>query len=385
MQILFVYYNHNERYSVIPNSILAAFRSLGHKVITCGRSNRKAGAKPLDIDFQKSAASTNEIIPHLRAKIDLVFVCWPSHHFWITDIERINYPKAVYCVDSHLPLMETWLEGYVRLFDYIFCAQKNFCLSLRRKGIKNVYWIPLAHDPKIHKDYNLKRSYGLGFVGNINVFQNPRRFLFLQILSVLFKIKVLENVYFQKMSIFYSRCKISFNIPVTNDLNARVFETMAAGSMLVTPANQIGILEIFKDKKHLVTYTNIFDLISKVRFYLSAENERQSISKAGQGAVKKHHSYIHRVTKMISTVNKKGASKNRKFASDECLDIAKSQYLLGSLDSTVYWLKRAGPSLKAKFYLFFVTLGGINLERKALTFFSRLSGIITLIWQLIHF
>ena len=76
--------------------------------------------------------------------------------------------------------------------------------------------------------------------------------------------------FFDAMARTYSASRIVFNRSIRNDVNMRVFEALACGSLLLT--NDLadnGQAELFRDGEHLATYADAEELLDRAAFYLT--------------------------------------------------------------------------------------------------------------------
>lgn len=97
--------------------------------------------------------------------------------------------------------------------------------------------------------------------------------------------------------------KIVFNCTGTPyDMNKRVFEGLEATGMLMTNDNSqnSGLLRLFENRKHLVTYRDQEELHYNIQYYLEHEQEREIIAKAGREEVRKNHTEEARVIQILS-------------------------------------------------------------------------------------
>lgn len=227
----------------------------------------------------------------------VVFIDSPGG-FFPKGLEKLPCPTACYLIDVHQGF--DLRAQYAYFFDFIFCAQKSYVDHLKKLKLNNVFWLPLACDPEIHGKRELPKIYDIGFVGN---WRFPRRLRLLTLLAHHFTLNDFRRVYpKEQIATIYSQSKLVFNCSVNGDLNMRIFEALASGSMLITDRIDNGLDELFKDGVHLVTYQDEDSLLEQVKYYLEHEAERESIAMAGMQLVLAHHTYSNRVQTILDTV-----------------------------------------------------------------------------------
>ncbi len=107
----------------------------------------------------------------------------------------------------------------------------------------------------------------------------------------------------------YSAARTVFNRSIKNDVNMRVFEALAAGSLLVTnDLSNNGQAELFRDGVHLAAYRESDDLLDKIAFYLDRESLREKIAAAGRAEVLEKHTYFHRMERLLQEAEEALAS-----------------------------------------------------------------------------
>lgn len=208
-------------------------------------------------------------------------------------------------------------------FDYAFFNQRramaefsDFLLQQDTKGVtlKHWDWIPHAVEPLAYPQFEIIKKYDVCFIGHLQDMKNHNGFSRVDALDKLFK--AFPNYYFgtrnpmkpganmfEDAAKRFCQSKIVFNISIVDDINMRVFETMATGSFLLT--NRIPTIErLFDDKKDLVLYDSLDDMVEKAKYYLENEGEREFIAKTGQEKVLAGHTYTHRIQKIFEVINK---------------------------------------------------------------------------------
>jgi len=214
-------------------------------------------------------------------------------------------------------------------YDVCFVFDPYYIPEMIRAGCKCAEYLPFACDPSVHKEVELTKEekviYGrdICFIGNYQGLQSKRTKI-LQSLSD-FDLKIWGNgwknlrdpnlskyivgrpAYGEEMVKIYNACKISININHEQSItgvNMRTFEAPACGCFLLT--DELHELSSFYNiNKEIVCYKNISDLRKKMKYYLKNSQRREEIVKNGQEKVRKNHTYIHRMEKLIKvTYNK---------------------------------------------------------------------------------
>ena len=209
-------------------------------------------------------------------------------------------PLAYWAIDTHRGFRAR-LER-ARRCDAVFAAQRDGAERLKAAGLDTSTWLPLACDPGVHRRHDVPKRFDFGFVGNLS--PGLRNDLLGQ-LRERFPNHFIGNAYFEKMAEIYSACRVVFNRSIGDDINMRVFEAVASGSLLVTndlAAN--GQEDLFRDGEHLVTYRDGDELLEKVAYYLEREDEREAIAAAGRAEALARHTYRHRMEKLLAECEK---------------------------------------------------------------------------------
>lgn len=226
-----------------------------------------------------------------------------------------KWGKKIYiCSDAHINEEgKKYRFETAQKFDYAFFNQKKFVSEY--KGKNNMGWLPHAVEPLAYPHFEIIKRWDIGFIGHVQDTKNYNGFSRIDFLDRMFK--EFPNFYFgcrsglkQGVNMFedaarkYCQSKVVLNISIKDDINMRVFETMATGSFLLT--NWIPTLgDLFKDGEHLVTYRTLDEAVEKTKYYLAHETDREEIALAGQKEVLAKHTYSHRVEKILSVINTK--------------------------------------------------------------------------------
>jgi glycosyltransferase involved in cell wall biosynthesis len=220
------------------------------------------------------------------------------HGHFPRNIRSLDCPTACYMIDSHLNL--SWHLDWAAQFDYVFVAQKAYVSDFQRAGCPHVSWLPLGCDLEIHGRADVPLQHEVAFVGSLGGDRSRRREL-LERLSARVRVHV-ERSFLQDMARTFSASRIVFNESVKDDLNMRVFEALASGSMLLTDAAPgSGLDEMFVDRRHLVVYRDD-EVAECAAYYLAHDDEREAIARAGREEALQRHSYLHRADRLLETI-----------------------------------------------------------------------------------
>ena len=97
----------------------------------------------------------------------------------------------------------------------------------------------------------------------------------------------------ETLNLCYNAARISVNITRPHgftSLNMRVYEAMAAGSLMLTDEKS-DARELFVPDREIVTYRNLDELREKALWLLAHDREREQIAEAGRRRVLEEHTY----------------------------------------------------------------------------------------------
>lgn len=267
-------------------------RRMGHEVLSCGTSPH--------LDHVFSAATTH--IDHLLESLPNGF--YPDRIVWhdnscpltVLGLEDCSIPSVMYSVDTHHHYQ---LHSYIAgSFDHILVAQKDFMEYFKLRGTP-YSWFPLwASEPVAP---SAEKKYGAVFVGTLNPELNPERVDFFSKLQKVCSITVTQGHW---PSIF-SASEIVVNQAVKGDLNFRVFEAMISGAMLLTETGGNGLLDLFNDGEHLVTYTprDVDDAATKITALLGNIKRTRTIAAQGRAEILSKHLAEHRAAHLMEILS----------------------------------------------------------------------------------
>jgi O-antigen biosynthesis protein len=215
-------------------------------------------------------------------------------------------PSAWWAIDTHLS--PDWCGERAGNFDFVFAAQRDGAELLRRAGHASACWLPLACDPEFHRRHQGPKAFDISFVGHL--FPGPRSEL-VELIRSHFPNTFVGQKFFDDMARAYSESRLVFNRSLRNDINMRVFEALACGSLLITnDLTDNGQDELFQDGIHLATYSDEDDLLDKIRYYLRNEDIRERIAGVGRSEALSKHTYRHRMRSILESVGAQTSAMN---------------------------------------------------------------------------
>jgi GT2 family glycosyltransferase/tetratricopeptide (TPR) repeat protein len=204
-------------------------------------------------------------------------------------------PCAWWAIDTHLD--PDWYLEKAPDFDLVFTAQRDGAEELRQAGIVTAQWLPLACDPEIHRKHEVEKTFDICFVGHL--FPGPRSDL-VRLIERRFARTFVGQRFFDEMARTYSESRIVFNRSLRNDINMRVFEALACGSLLVTnDLSENGQAELFRDGVHLAVYRDAEELMDKIAYYLDHDEVRERIAARGRQEALERHTYRIRMEAIL--------------------------------------------------------------------------------------
>ena len=108
--------------------------------------------------------------------------------------------------------------------------------------------------------------------------------------------------YFHEMPLVFKQSKINLNITmrgIKSGIPLRAFDIMGAGGFLISNY-QPELLDYFVPGEDFVCYESKRDLLEKVEYYLSHDEERKAIARNGHEKVAARHTYRHRIREMFA-------------------------------------------------------------------------------------
>jgi hypothetical protein len=228
---------------------------------------------------------------------DLIVLGDDSRPLAVLGLEDAPCPLVFLSIDAHHH--GAWHAPLACAADVALVAQLDWLPMFAEAGASGTAWLPLwAPDDLPRADGTV--AHQVAFVGSLDARFHPERVALLDALCDRLPLHVGQGAYAET----FARSRIVLNQTVRGDLNARVFEAMASGALLLTERTGNGLLDLFGDGEHLVTYErgDIDGLVALATRFLADEPARARIAARGCEAVRSRHLESHRAASVLGMV-----------------------------------------------------------------------------------
>ncbi|HBG60268.1 MAG: hypothetical protein A2Y03_05345 [Omnitrophica WOR_2 bacterium GWF2_38_59] len=244
------------------------------------------------------------------------------------DIQDLNVKSILLTTDPLNSLYTEHISKNAFYFDHIFYSGTEAKTLLDKLGYYNSSWLPFACSPNFHKpvllndEENKIYKKDIAFVGS---YYKNREQVFESIAdlnlgiwgpswskvnkSSKLAVKAIDTrLNYTEWIKIYSAAKIvvvsHYNDGKTPCFQAspKIFEALACKSFLLVD-KQKDVLDIFKDRKHLVFFEDPNDLRQKILYYLDSDKERSFIAENGYKEVLMSHTYKRRIEDLLKIID----------------------------------------------------------------------------------
>ena len=228
-----------------------------------------------------------------------LFLCWmPEIHPPPTGIEDAPITTVALVSDWNvfLPILNVNLARY----DAVLCDTPG-TRALKSDLVSPAHVFPLySQITPIHRPYGQPKDIDVVFVGNLNHASHAVRARYLERLAKLsdrYRIVIATDLQGEAYGRLLSRARIVFNHSIRGEVNLRVFETLACGSVAFLEESNLEVRNWFDVERELVLY-NEENFEFRIEFILEHPEEAESIAARGLAKV---HAYAgeRRFTELI--------------------------------------------------------------------------------------
>jgi len=240
--------------------------------------------------------------------IDLYFFLDFRYDLWnLANFEKFH-PRILYWWDAFHAMFSV-VAQIPLVFDKVYISEFVDVQHLKLCGFNNVEWLPGAFHHDLYKPIEMTKEYDIGFIGQLNdsvCRKKLTRKSMMDHLAQNYKSLIAQNVRGTDVNDAYNKSKILVERTIFCNIGTRLFETVGSGGFTLINKYPCynGIDQLGLDGTHFVTYDeSVEDLENKIRYYLDHEDERNKIAKTGSEYFLNHHTYKHRIDKILKDFN----------------------------------------------------------------------------------
>ncbi|MFO7817245.1 MAG: CgeB family protein [Thermodesulfobacteriota bacterium] len=274
----------------------------------------------------------------MRPDLVLALAQAPLSRQTLSKLRQKNVPTAMWFVED-FRIFQYW-RSFAPYYDFFAVIQKEpFFSELKKSGVANFMYLPLAADPDFHRPLDLdsvsERKFGsdLSFLG---AGYPNRRKAFKSLLNYDLKIWGTEwdgapelksliqldgcRVSPEEAVKIFNAARINLNLhsSINRDkevvrgdfVNPRTFELASCGAFQLVDEREL-LPDLFS-KDELVTFSGMDDLLEKIDYFLHSPDERQEISARSRQRVLSDHTYEQRMRDLLACMTESGILKENK-------------------------------------------------------------------------
>ena len=262
---------------------------------------------PLNVDIET-------LLKKCPSRPDLILHPETDFPYLPEGLTEVDIPTACFHIDTFKYLNQRL--RWSGLFDFPLLFHPNLENEFRRAGHAgartnlHAAQIDFYGRAAVAQD---ERGYEVGWVGQVGGALYQARARILPELAREFRMNDWKRRYtLAETAELYRHSKIVVNVgrdDYPQDANMRVFEVMAAGTLLITRMPSELTSAGFVEGEHFVGYSDESEIVGLVRRYLKDDSGREKIAGAGRELVLGEHTYDHHVAGLMNAIAQPGGSR----------------------------------------------------------------------------
>lgn len=210
--------------------------------------------------------------------------------------------SATWLIDTHV-ILERHL-AQAEFFDFAFLAIGRYLPDFEAKFPRRVFWLPLCYpsaSQHIAPLQTLRKELDIIFIGAFGS-GHPERTKYLEGLTKIYGDSFLALTTFENVAALIQKARVNFNCPAADEINFRIFETLAAGGTLVTK-RVADLLNIQGLTERLALYDDFFACVEKIDAIL--EGSLSFDLKDNLEFIRSKHCMSHRIQSAVQMIENK--------------------------------------------------------------------------------
>jgi hypothetical protein len=216
----------------------------------------------------------------------------------VVGLEHAPCPTALVSLD---PRAAGWHAPLAAAVDVAFVAQRAALARFRAAGADAV-WLPhwAPDDPP---EPAPQKQHAFSFVGSLDPAAKPGRTAFFAALRARqLPLHAVEG----RFADVYPRSTVVVDHAEHGELTARVFEAMACGALVLAPSADNGLLDLFQDGEHLLTYPagDVEGVLAALVRRAGSPAALAAIAERGRETVLERHRATHRAATVLDALDR---------------------------------------------------------------------------------
>lgn len=294
---------------------------------------------------QHMLEQAKQMKPDIVLVLNGLHVFPPDHLQQIEAIRRLGIKTVIWFADD--PYFTNDTVGIAPHYDVVLTHEQSCVPLYASLGCKQVAYLPLAADIELFRPRQVDLKYrsdicfiGMGFWNRIEVFDRIAKYLAGRKLVLaggqwerLSQYKLLSPyirsgwVPVEETVMYYSGAKIVLNLHrgflhetdnrngraiAAQSTNPRTYEMSACGTMQLTDV-RADLPKLYTPGQDLAVYRTPDELVAKLDYYLSHEEERRRIAYNGLRRTLERHSFLTRIGELLELLGYEEAADTKVF------------------------------------------------------------------------
>lgn len=264
-------------------SLQNSLQKLGHDAVCWGKGH--------------DSFSKNKTL-YRDKEFDVVFCLENYNSGWLpTDLSNVAGIKVFWSIDSHCALAEH-VSFCNKFRPQLFLSSAPGYLKNYESISEKQYWFPNAVDTRWFNKKDVSKTREAVFAAS----PIADRLTVSKFLNKILDFELISDLKGEDYVNLIRSAKVSFNKSISDDINYRIFESLACGTALSTN-NVPGLDQLFALDQDLAVYNNEKEMIGVTQWLLKDDIARKQIADNGHKRTFTMHTYDNRAKYLCELID----------------------------------------------------------------------------------
>jgi hypothetical protein len=212
----------------------------------------------------------------------------------LSGLEKFSCPKIFWSQDPHLN--HYWQAPYAGLFDAVASTQKAQLAPLAEACGGPAAWITWS-EPQGPWTPHGQRPHSAAFVGRVTEFR-PLRRMFTELICSRHPLHLETDIAHAQVPGVYATARLAPDESIQGEITHRLFVAGAQGCLVLEPARDNGLEELFRPGLEVVTYEDGLELLEVLEFYSRHASLAEKMGRAAWERCGREHGPEHRLASL---------------------------------------------------------------------------------------